>query len=57
MIWNDLPDEVRSANSLASFRSKVEVIPLWKSIPTLNFQSPSAFSAVLTPAMSLVFEY
>ena len=33
MIWNDLPDEVRSVNSLASF------------------------SAVLTPAMSLVYEY
>ena len=24
MIWNDLPDEVRSANSLASFRSKLK---------------------------------
>ena len=48
MIWNDLPDKVRSANSLASFR---------ESIPVLNFQSPPAFSAVLTPAMSLVYEY
>ena len=33
------------------------VIPLWKSISTLNFQSPPAFSAVLTPAVSLVYEY
>ena len=56
MIWNDLPDKVRSANSLASFRSKLKSY-LWKSIPTLNFQSPPAFSAVLTPAMSLVYEY
>ena len=36
---------------------KAEVIPLWKSISTLNFQSPPAFSVVLTPAMSLVYEY
>ena len=36
---------------------KAEVIPLWKSISTLNFQSPPAFSAVLTPAMPLVYEY
>ena len=53
MIWNDLSDEVRTC----LFQVKVEVIPLWKSIPTLNFQSPPAFSAVLTPATSLVFEY
>ena len=26
MIWNDLPDEVRSANSLASFRSKLKYL-------------------------------
>ena len=31
--------------------------PTLHSISTLNFQSPPAFSAVLTPAMSLVYEY
>ena len=28
-----------------------------KGISTLNFQSPAALSVVLTPAMSLVYEY
>ena len=33
MIWNDLPDEVRSANSLASFRSKLKSYLFGKSYP------------------------
>ena len=36
---------------------QIEVIPLWKSMPTLNFQFLPVFSTVLTPAMSLVYEY
>ena len=39
------------------FQVKVEVIPVWKSISTLNFQSPPIFSVVLTPAMYLVYDY
>ena len=46
IIWNDLPDEVRKLTCL--FQVKVEVIPLWKSISTLIFQFPLAFSVVLT---------
>ena len=33
MIWNDLPDEVRSANSLASFRSKLKSYLFGKAYP------------------------
>ena len=33
MIWNDLPDEVRSANSLASFRSKLKSYLFGKAFP------------------------
>ena len=33
MIWNDLPDEVRSANSLASFRSKLKSYLFGKTYP------------------------
>ena len=37
MIWNDLPDEVHSANSLASFRSKLKFY-LFGKASTLDFQ-------------------
>ena len=33
MIWNDLPDEVHSANSLASFRSKLKSYLFGKAYP------------------------
>ena len=33
MIWNDLPDEVYSANSLASFRSKLKSYLFGKAYP------------------------
>ena len=33
MIWNDLPDEVRSANSDASFRSKLKSYLFGKAYP------------------------
>ena len=33
MIWNDLPDEVRSANSLASFRSNLKSYLFGKAYP------------------------
>ena len=33
MIWNDLPDEVRSANSVASFRSKLKSYLFGKAYP------------------------
>ena len=33
IIWNDLPDEVRSANSLASFRSKLKSYLFGKAYP------------------------
>ena len=33
MIWNDLPDEVRSANSFASFRSKLKSYLFGKAYP------------------------
>ena len=33
MIWNDLPDEVSSANSLASFRSKLKSYLFGKAYP------------------------
>ena len=33
MIWNDLPEEVRSANSLASFRSKLKSYLFGKAYP------------------------
>ena len=33
MIWNDLPDVVRSANSLASFRSKLKSYLFGKAYP------------------------
>ena len=32
---NDVPDEVHSAPTLASFRKKVESVSLWKGIPNL----------------------
>ena len=34
VIWNDLPDEVRSANSLAYFRSKLKSYLFGKAYPT-----------------------
>ena len=56
MIWNDLPDEVHSANSIASFRSKLKSYLLEKHFHP-KFSIASCFLVKLTPAMSLVYEY
>ena len=53
-IWNDVPEKDRSANSLASFRSKLKSYLFGKAYQPY-FSPP--FSTVLTPAMSLVYEY
>ena len=45
----------RSVLQTRPLQVKAEVIPLWKSISTLNFHSPPAFSVVLTPAKCLWF--
>ena len=37
MIWNDLPDEVCSANSIASFRSRLKSYLLGKAYPPYIF--------------------
>ena len=50
MIWNDLPDDVRSAKSLSSFRKKLKTYLFEKAYPPFI----SSFSMVPTPAMSLI---
>ena len=48
MIWNDLPDDVRSANSLASFRSRLKSYIFEKHIhPNFPFFSCSLHGADL----------
>ena len=37
MIWNEMPDDVGSANSLSFFRKQVENLSLCKSLPTPVF--------------------
>ena len=57
MIWNDLPDKVHSANSLASFRSRLKSYLFGKAYSPSFFNSSPFLSSVLTPAMSLAYEY
>ena len=52
-IWNDLPDDVRSAKSLSLFRKKLKDISL-QSLSTPFFRVlPLSFSVVPTPAEML----
>ena len=54
-IWNDLPDDVRSAKSLSSFRKKLKTYIFEKAYPPCFILSLHiVFSAVLTTAMSLI---
>ena len=56
-VWNDLPDEIRSAPSLASFRKKTQDIPIHQSLSTIIFfQFLPVVSVVLTLATSLNYE-
>ena len=54
-IWNDLPDDVRSATSLHSFRKKLETV-LFKHIHP-NFSFSQFLSVALTLAMSQADDY
>ena len=52
-IWNDFPDDVRSATSLHSMRKKVETYVFGKAyLPQVSVLS-QYFSVMLTPAMCL----
>ena len=32
MVWNDIPDEVRSASTLACFRKRLKIVNIYKYI-------------------------
>ena len=51
-VWNDLPDDVHSAPTLACFRKKAKILTLEKGFPTLAYKL-SGVSLVLTRLLSM----
>ena len=51
-IWNELPEDVRSATSIATFRNKLIYFPNYL-FSSLTFSTCLAFSVVSTIAMDM----